>query len=196
MRLIVGLGNPGERYVRTRHNIGAAAVERAAQRWSISLRAAGEARCGQGCIGPVNVALALPLVWMNQSGEAVKALLDALVLPADQLVLVHDDLDLDLGRLRIRPDGGHGGHNGVRSVIETLGTDQFPRVKIGIGRPAPDVDPAEYVLTSFTPDESVLLEEILDHTVEALACLVVEGPERAMNRFNVRPEPGHEDSDG
>lgn len=188
MRLIVGLGNPGERYARTRHNIGACAVERAAQRWGVALRPVGEARCGRGGIGPVDVALAVPLAWMNQSGEAVKTLLEALALSTDQVVLVHDDLDLDLGRLRIRHGGGHGGHNGVRSVIETLGTDQFPRVKIGIGRPAPDVDPADYVLTSFTPDESVLLEEILDQTVEALAWLVVEGPERAMNRFNVRPK--------
>lgn len=190
MRLIVGLGNPGERYLRTRHNIGCLAVERAAVRWSVALRPAGPARWGRGRIGPceaaADVTLAVPLAWMNHSGPAVKALLDELGLGQADLVVVHDDLDLALGRLRIKRRGGAGGHNGVLSIIAALGSDEFCRLKLGIGRPAPGHDAADYVLSPFSPDECGQVESLLDQAGDALECLVAAGVAAAMNRFNVK----------
>ena len=193
MRVIVGLGNPGDRYTRTRHNVGARVLERASARWAIPLQPTASARLGTGRLGlpgnPVEVALAIPQDWMNQSGTAVAGLLARLGCVHQDLVVVHDDLDMELGRLRIKRDGGAGGHNGVLSILATLGTDQFSRLKIGIGRPAPGVDPADYVLEPFTQDETTAIDSAIDLAVDALACLVVEGPDAAMNRFHVREQP-------
>ena len=184
MRLIVGLGNPGEHYARTRHNIGFRVVERAAARWSVPLKPAGSASRGTGRLGQTEVTLAKTLAWMNESGPAVKILCGELALAPDALIVVHDDLDLPLGRLRIKRHGGAGGHNGIHSIIAALETDAFSRVKLGIGRPVPDVDPAEYVLSPFHPEENAIVDQVLDQTVLALECLIVEGVEAAMNRFN------------
>ncbi len=189
MRVIVGLGNPGDRYARTRHNVGARVLERASARWAIPLQPAASARLGTGRIGlpdnPVEVALAIPHSWMNQSGAAVAELLARLGCSPQDLVVVHDDLDMEPGRLRIKRDGGAGGHNGLLSILATLGTDQFSRLKVGIGRPAPGVDPADYVLEPFTQDETTVIETSVDQAVLALECLMVEGIDAAMNKFNV-----------
>jgi PTH1 family peptidyl-tRNA hydrolase len=191
LRLIVGLGNPGERYAPTRHNIGSQAVERAATRWSVTLKPAGPARQGSGTVrssGPsgshTDVTLAVPLAWMNESGPAVKALLDSLALVPDQVIVVHDDLDLPLGRLRIRRRGGPGGHNGILSIITALNTDEFCRLKLGVGRPPLGVDSADYVLAPFLSEERAEVERVVDQAVLALDCLVTEGTAAAMNRFN------------
>jgi len=182
--LIVGLGNPGGEYALTRHNIGVRVVERASARWSIPLSLREAVRRGSGQLGTVEVTLAAPLTWMNQSGPAVKGLLDALaLLPAD-LIVVHDDLDLPLGRLRIKRQGGAGGHNGILSLFTFLETDEFPRLKFGVGRPAPGQDPAEYVLSPFSAEELAAVEAAMDRAVEALHCMVVEGLDAAMNRYN------------
>jgi len=184
LRLIVGLGNPGGEYALTRHNIGVRVVERASARWSIPLSLREAVRRGSGQLGTVEVTLAAPLTWMNQSGPAVKGLLDALaLLPAD-LIVVHDDLDLPLGRLRIKRQGGAGGHNGILSLFTFLETDEFPRLKFGVGRPAPGQDPAEYVLSPFSAEELAAVEAAMDRAVEALHCMVVEGLDAAMNRYN------------
>ena len=121
---------------------------------------------------------------MNESGPAVKALCDELTLASDALIVVHDDLDLPLGRLRIKRNGGAGGHNGIFSIIAALETEAFSRLKLGIGRPVPDVDPAEYVLSPFHPEENAIVDQVLDQAVLALECLIAEGVEAAMNRFN------------
>lgn len=188
MRLIVGLGNPGERYARTRHNVGHQALDRAAVRWKVAFKPRRGARLGHGQIGPSDarqgVALAAPLAWMNQAGPAVKVLLEELALSAQDLIVVHDDLDLPLGRLRIKRRGGSGGHNGILSIISALETEAFCRLKLGIGRPGSGVEPADYVLSPFSPEEALRLDTVLDHTVQALECLVVEGIAVAMNRFN------------
>lgn len=184
MHLIVGLGNPGEHYARTRHNIGFRVVERAAARWSVPLKPAGPALRGSGRLGQAEVTLAKTLAWMNESGPAVKALCGELALASDALIVVHDDLDLPLGRLRIKRNGGAGGHNGIHSIIAALETDAFSRLKLGIGRPVPDVDPAEYVLSPFHPEENAIVDQVLDQAVLALECLIAEGVETAMNRFN------------
>jgi PTH1 family peptidyl-tRNA hydrolase len=195
LRLIVGLGNPGERYAVTRHNIGARLLERAAVRWSIDLRLKQSARSGRGRVGSADVVLYASLTWMNQTGPAVKALLAELALSPEDLVIVHDDLDLELGRLRIKRNGGSGGHNGILSILTALETNEFCRLKIGIGRPALGQDAEEYVLLPFGPEEITLLDESLDRAVLALECLVAEGVTVAMNRFNVRLQGEQEERD-
>lgn len=186
--MIVGLGNPGDRYALTRHNVGCRVLEKAAMHWSVLLRSVAGARRGAGCIGPVAVTLATPLTWMNQTGPAVKALLEELGLTPADLVVVHDDLDLEPGRLRVKRKGGAGGHNGILSILTVLGTDEFCRLKIGIGRPAPGQDAAEYVLSPFALEEAECVDASLERAVQALECLVTEGIEMAMNRFNVRKQ--------
>lgn len=186
MRLIVGLGNPGPAYALTRHNIGWRIVEQAAVQWAVTLTTGGGARQGAGRISSIPVRLALPLTWMNLTGAAIKELLLDLGLGIGDLIVVHDDLDLEIGHLRIRQRGGAGGHNGVQSVVTALETDEFCRVKVGIGRPLAGHDVVEYVLSPFAPSESISLEPTMIQAVEALECLVVEGPEHAMNRYNQR----------
>lgn len=186
MRLLVGLGNPGNAYAQTRHNVGMWVVERAAARWSIRLAKRGVAKRGSGRLGSELIELAGTLDWMNVTGPPLKGLLREYDLTVDDLILIHDDLDLEPGRLRIKQAGGHGGHNGIKSVIETLGTPQFVRVKIGIGRPAPGQDSADYVLEPFSKDEIDVLNPCLDRAVDALECLIHRGTAVAMNQFNVR----------
>lgn len=190
MRLIVGLGNPGTAYSQTRHNVGMWVVERAAARWSIRLAKWGTAQRGSGRLGSELIELAGTLDWMNVTGPPLKGLLREFNLTADDLVLIHDDLDLVPGRLRIKQAGGDGGHNGIKSVIEAIGTPQFVRLKIGIGRPAPHQDSADYVLEPFRKEELEILNPCLDRAVDALECLIHRGVAVAMNEFNVREKLG------
>lgn len=141
---------------------------------------------GSGRAGSRLVELAGPLDWMNLSGPPLKGLLRELGLTPDDLVVVHDDLDMEPGRLRIRQGGGSGGHNGIKSVIEALGTPQFVRLKIGIGRPAPRQDSADYVLERVTPEEMAVYEPCLERAVDALELLLNRDVATAMNQFNVR----------
>ncbi|MDF0645322.1 MAG: aminoacyl-tRNA hydrolase [Nitrospira sp.] len=186
MRLIVGLGNPGTSYAQTRHNAGIWVLERAATRWGIRLSRRGTAQRGSGRLGSELIELAGTLDFMNVTGPPLKGLLRQYRLTADDLLLIHDDLDLETGRLRIKRAGGHGGHNGIKSVVEALGTQEFVRIKIGIGRPAPRQDSADYVLEPVTREEMDVFEPCLERAVDALECLIHRGTEVAMNRFNVR----------
>ena len=186
MRLIVGLGNPGAAYAQTRHNVGMWVIERAAVRWSIRLAKRGMTHRGSGRLGSELLELAGTLDWMNITGPPLKGLLREYSLTPADLILVHDDLDLDLGRLRIKQAGGHGGHNGIRSVIDAVGTPQVVRIKIGIGRPAPRQDSADYVLQAFSREDIDVLNPCLDRAVDALECLIHRGVAVAMNEFNVR----------
>lgn len=186
MRLIVGLGNPGAAYAQTRHNVGMWVIERAAARWSIRLARRGTTHRGSGRLGSELFELAGTLDWMNITGPPLKGLLREYSLTAADLILVHDDLDLDLGHLRIKQAGGHGGHNGIRSVIDAVGTPQFVRIKIGIGRPAPRQDSADYVLQAFTRKDIDVLIPCLDRAVDALESVIHRGIAVAMNQFNVR----------
>jgi peptidyl-tRNA hydrolase, PTH1 family len=192
LRLIVGLGNPGEHYAHTRHNVGVMVLERAAARWKAKLSTTGRARQGWGRVGAVDVILAEPLAWMNQNGPVVKVLLDECGLSPHELIVVHDDVDLPVGRLRIRRNGGSGGHNGILSLLTTLDTNQFCRLKVGIGRPAPGEETADYVLSPFTPEEMIIIESALDRGALALECLLLEGVEVAMNRFHVQDKEGQD----
>ncbi len=165
-------------------------VERAAARWSIHLVRRGTAQRGSGRLGSELIELAGTLGFMNVTGPPLKGLLRELKLTVDDLILVHDDLDLEPGRLRIKQAGGHGGHNGIKSVVEALGTSNFVRLKIGIGRPAPRQDSADYVLEPVASEHMALFEPCLDRAVDALEYLVHRGVNAAMNQFNVREREG------
>lgn len=161
-------------------------IERAAARWSIPLSPRGTAQRGSGRLGSELIELAGLLDWMNLSGPPLKGLLREFKLTPDDLIVIHDDLDLEPGRMRIKLAGGHGGHNGIKSIVESLGTPQFVRLKIGIGRPAPGQDSADYVLSPVPSQERATWEPCLERAVDALECLIHRGPEVAMNQFNVR----------
>lgn len=186
MRLLVGLGNPGKAYAQTRHNAGVWVIERAAARWAIRLARRGTVQRGSGRLGSELIELASTIDFMNVTGPPLKGLLRDLRLATEDLILIHDDLDLEPGRLRIKQAGGHGGHNGIKSVIEALGTPQFVRLKIGVGRPAIRQDSADYVLETVINDEMEVFEPCLERAVDALECLIHRGVETAMNQFNVR----------
>lgn len=162
------------------------ALDRAADRWSMVWSRIEEGRLASGRLGLDEVLLATTLDWMNGTGPVVAALMRRYGTSPHDLVVVHDDLDLALGRIRIKRNGGSGGHNGVRSIITALETPQFCRVKIGIGQPTLAEAPADYVLSPFSPEELDKVTQVLDRAVSALECLMREGPEAAMNRFNLR----------
>ncbi len=193
IRLVVGLGNPGEPYAHNRHNVGYWTVNRLARRHGIEfdVRTASYF-LGEGVIAGHRVALAKPRTYMNRSGDAVWNLVKRLKLDGpSELLLVYDELDLPVGKVRIRTKGGPGGQKGVAHIIERLGTNEFPRVRIGIGRPVVDGQPtwdpdvvAAYVLSDPPPDERSLLDEAVARAVEAIEVAIAEGIEAAMNRFN------------
>ena len=183
--LIVGLGNPGARYDGTRHNVGQAAVRALADRHRIALDTIKhQARYGLGRIGAARACLVLPTTYMNLSGRAVAPIARFYQVPPERVVAVVDDMDLPLGRQRLRAGGGHGGHNGLRSLIELLGTPAFPRLRLGVGRPPAGWDPADYVLARFAPDEAAAAAALVDDAVVTLEDVVARGVEAAMNRAN------------
>ncbi len=167
MKLLVGLGNPGPRYYGTRHNVGFLVIDALAAAHRIALRKrTSTAQYGEGTIGVHRVVLAKPLTYMNLSGQAVAALsVYFSILPRD-LIVIHDDLDLVLGRLRLKTKGGDAGHYGVRSIIEHLGTGEFTRIRVGIGRPVRKEEVVPYVLSPFAPDELPLVEEVVQTAVK------------------------------
>jgi len=184
--LIVGLGNPGAAYAAHRHNIGFRVVEALARAHGIafSRRKGFKAYVGTGLIGGHPVVLAKPQTFMNLSGQAVSRLRREYQVPPEQILVVYDDLDLPLGRLRLRPEGGSGGHKGMRSIIDALGTQAFPRLRVGIDRPPQGLDPADYVLQPFSQAQKALVKEVVAQAVEAIECWQAEGILAAMDRFN------------
>ncbi|NKB81183.1 MAG: aminoacyl-tRNA hydrolase [Nitrospirales bacterium] len=184
MYAIVGLGNPGEAYEATRHNVGWKVIIQAARQWAIKLTEQGASLQGTGHLGTEPIVLGVPLTWMNQTGWAVKALLTQYDIETQYLIVVYDDLDLNVGRIRIKQRGGAGGHNGLRSILDALQTDEFSRLKIGISRPPVGDDVADYVLSAFTPAEIPIIADTTTRSVSALECLATRGPAEAMNLFN------------
>lgn len=183
--LIVGLGNPGRKYQQNRHNIGFMLVDRLAEAASVDLsRLRSKALFGKGQFGGETVMLAKPQTYMNNSGDSVNQLIRFYKIPLPHLLVVYDELDLPLGSLRLRPKGGAGGHNGMKSIIQYLGTD-FPRLRLGIGRPPGQMDPAAYVLRDFTKEELVLVDQLLGRAQEAVESFIKSGVELAMTRHNV-----------
>ncbi|HEX6737778.1 MAG TPA: aminoacyl-tRNA hydrolase [Vicinamibacteria bacterium] len=181
----MGLGNPGERYRRTRHNLGFMVVDELASRHARSRpREEGEALVLAAPLGGEEALLVKPLTFMNRSGVAVERLLvDHDGVPGD-LVVVVDDVALPLGEIRVRERGSHGGHNGLRSLIEVLGSEEFPRVRLGVGKGESPDDLAGYVLSDFPQEDVLVVQEAVGWAADAVACLIAEGPAAAMNRFN------------
>jgi len=185
MKLVVGLGNPGRKYASTRHNVGFMVIERLARELNVSVtKKMFNALVGQGLIDKEKIVLAMPQTYMNLSGQAVGPLLNWYKLDPSDLLVIYDDMDLPAGRLRIRPAGGSGGHKGMQSIIAALGTENFARVRIGIGRPETvDMETVDYVLSSPGPGE---MEEALQAAAGAVVCIVRDGLEKAMNTYNRR----------
>ncbi len=188
--LVVGLGNPGERYARNRHNVGFRCVRRLAAAHGLTFRRHGQARTASGTVAGRRLVLAMPQTFMNESGRAVAPLVRFHKLPLDHLLVVYDDLDLPPGSIRLRPGGGSGGHRGMLSIIQHLGSQDFPRLRIGIGRPPEGIDPADYVLQNFSAGEEATIEEGLERAVAAIEFWLTEGIEEAMSRYNWKPPEG------
>jgi len=189
VKVIVGLGNPGVHYEGTRHNIGFRVVDRLAEINHILISTKRfKSLYGTGWIDAERVILVKPMTFMNRSGEAVKKAIDFFQVGIEDLIVIHDDLDLPFGRLRFKRRGGDGGHQGVRSIIESLGKNTFLRLKVGIGRPPQGIDPTEYVLVPFDEIQQTHLEGILSRAAESLKVMLLEGIETAMNRYQKRVE--------
>lgn len=187
MKIIVGLGNPGPLYQWSRHNLGFLVLDNFSEKTHIPISSnCFHAIYGIGWINSEKVVLAKPMVFMNRSGTSVKKILEQLNAILSDLLIIHDDLDLPFGRIRFKRKGGDGGHQGVRSVINSLGDHHFLRMKIGIGRPPKEIDPADYVLSQFDEIEKSQLRDILDRAAEALKVFILEGIDLATNRFQKR----------
>jgi len=183
--MIVGLGNPGPAYRHTRHNFGFLAIDELSDALNIQVRRLKfKAMLGEGRFGDSKVVLVKPMTFMNESGRAVAPLMHFYKLPLSNLLVIHDDLDLPLGTLRLRPSGGTSGQRGMASIITQLGTQEFPRMRLGIGRPPGQMDPVDYVLKDFLPSEQDLLKIVLQTAVEACQTFITEGLTKTMNKYN------------
>jgi PTH1 family peptidyl-tRNA hydrolase len=182
---VVGLGNPGAEYSRTRHNVGYRVVEELVRRHGVRLpRQRYQSWTARTTVAGRLVLLVKPLTYMNQSGVAVQAAADALGLRAEDVWVIVDDFQLPLGTLRIRPRGSDGGHGGLKSIIERLRTQEFPRIRLGIGLPKGSVSDVEHVLGEFAPDERETVERLVHRAADAVEVALADGPEVAMSRFN------------
>ena len=188
MKLIVGLGNPGKAYINNRHNVGFQCLDHFASQYRIPIKErrlrlkALKAKYGMGEVAGTPVVLAKPRTYMNHSGAAVAQLVHRFGVPLDDLLVIYDDLDLPLGKLRIRQRGGAAGHKGVASIIASLASDQFPRIRVGIGHP--EGDEVAYVLSDFTAEEKDIVRETVAQVADALHCILAAGIKAAMNRYN------------
>jgi PTH1 family peptidyl-tRNA hydrolase len=187
--LIVGLGNPGREHAANRHNVGWHIADRfvASRGWRFGKKQS-DALVALGQIGDTRVIVAKPQTFMNLSGRSVQALARFYKVPPDRMLVIYDDLDLPFGTIRLREKGGAGGHNGMRSIVERLGSGDFPRLRIGIGRPPGRMDPAAFVLLNFDAVEQAEMNDILDRAAQAIETFVTEGIGAAMNNYNGSPE--------
>jgi len=183
MTIVYGLGNPGRQYQKTRHNIGFMVVDHLAHIWNISLKSAeADIVTGKGFVGRMPVMLVKPCTFMNRSGLPLRRL----GIGAESLLVIHDDMDIEFGTIRIKTGGGSGGHKGIKSIVEQIGSDSFLRIRCGIGRPSHDCDPSDYVLGRFSSgDQSILDAEIEMATDAAVLCVQGEVT-KAMNAYNRR----------
>ena len=183
--LIVGLGNPGPRYSQNRHNVGFMCLHQLAVEHGIAFRRRQKrARVASGMICGRSVLLALPQTFMNKSGESVADLVRFYKIEIDHVLVVYDDLDIPQGTIRFRPSGGTGGHRGMNSIVQRLGSRDFPRLRIGIGRPPGRMDPADYVLQDFSSREEPEIEDALNRAMAAIETWLTEGVEATMNQYN------------
>ncbi len=183
--LVVGLGNPGKKYDQTRHNIGFQVVDALAAAYVLKFDGKkAKTKYADGTIVGKRVLLVKPQTYMNASGNAVQGLLDFYQIPIENLLVVCDHLDIPLGVLRMRPKGGAGGQRGLRHIIQQIGTQDFARMRLGIGRPPGSMDPAAYVLRRFTAEEAILVQETVDRAIKAIEMWLQVGIDLAMNRYN------------
>ena len=182
--LLVGLGNPGSKYQHTRHNVGVMALEQMGSHLSFSAKKKFQARIAETSIQGKKVIFLLPDTYMNESGIAVAAAVSFYKVPINQIVVVHDEIDLDFATLRLKIGGGDNGHNGLRNIRLKLGSGDFVRVRVGVSRPTGFIDPADYVLSNFTKTEAAALPEVFDRVEKAISTLLTEGLEVAQSRFN------------
>lgn len=187
MKLIVGLGNPTAQYNGTRHNVGFSVIDELAEKYNISMDGKKhKAIYGKGVIEGQKVILAMPQTYMNLSGESVRELCDYYKVDPEDVIVIYDDINLDVGKLRIRKKGSAGGHNGMKNIIKHLGTEGFPRVRVGVGEKPKYMDLADYVLSRFNKDELDDIREGCTNACRAVAMILAEDVEAAMNVFNVR----------
>ncbi len=192
MKLIVGLGNPGRDYVNNRHNVGFKCLDAFAREHGIAIKQhEARSRTGTGEVDGVKVILAKPQTFMNNSGIAVAALMRQYKLSTEDIIVIYDDLDLPLGKIRIRAKGSSGGHKGMQSIIDHIGRQDFARIRVGIApaqseedSSAPEVDAVEHVLSDFTPEEKAVMKEVYPAVAAAIHCLLTEGIAAAMNKYN------------
>lgn len=185
MFLIVGLGNPGTEYAATRHNIGFDMVTYLSDKYGIALRSKeGKAIVGKGVIEGQKVMLVQPQTYMNLSGESVRALMDYYKLTTDEIVIIYDDISMPVGQVRIRPKGSAGGHNGIKSIIAHLGTQEFPRIKIGVGAKPENGDLVKHVLVRFSKEDDAKIRDVFALAEEGLLAILQEDVKTAMNAVN------------
>jgi PTH1 family peptidyl-tRNA hydrolase len=186
--LIVGLGNPGAQYRRSRHNVGVMAIERLAERNGIAIsRQQFFGRVGGGVIAGCRVLLLMPQTYMNLSGQAVQAAYQFHKLSPETVIVSHDDVDLELGRIQVKQGGGHGGHKGVESIMRSLGEADFLRVRMGVGRPLNYDNTSDHVLGNFQPDEEATVTRLIERAASAIEVLLQDGLNQAMTQFNAWP---------
>ena len=187
MYIIVGLGNPSKNYDGTRHNVGFEVIDRLSREYNISVDLKKhKAICGKGVIEGVKVILAKPQTFMNLSGESVRELVDYYKVESKDLIVIYDDISLEPGQLRIRAKGSAGGHNGIKNIIAHLGTQEFPRIKVGIGEKPKGWDLADYVLSRFQGEERETMDDAFSQAAEAVKVMVTEGMNEAMNKYNMK----------
>lgn len=185
MKIIIGLGNPTREYQATRHNIGFDAITRLCDDYSIRLDSKEhKALCGRGYIAGEKVILAQPQTFMNLSGESVRELVDYYKLTNEDIIVIYDDIHLDVGQLRVRKKGSAGGHNGIKNIIAQLGTEEFMRIRVGVGEKPEKWDLVDYVLGRFPKEEEPVIREALERVSKACECIITDGIEAAMNRYN------------
>lgn len=183
--LVVGLGNPGTSYVTTRHNAGFMVLDNLAEYLSIPVeKKKFNALFGRGLLEGSEIILAKPMAFMNLSGIPAQKILNYFKIPFEDMLVIHDDIDLAFGRLQIKENGGHGGHNGLKSIIETVGSGNFIRLRIGIGRSENNIDVANYVLGQFSTNEKKILDGITEKARDAVITTICKGTKKAMNIFN------------
>lgn len=185
MKLIVGLGNPGAKYAGTRHNAGFSVIDELAERYNIKVDTSKhKALIGKGIIKGEKVILAMPQTFMNLSGESVRAIMDFYKLTVEDLIVVYDDIDLDVGKLRIREKGSAGGHNGMKNIILHSGSQEFVRVRVGVGKKPEQMDLADYVLSRFGKNELPIMRQSCSRACDALEEIICDGAVAAMNKYN------------
>jgi len=191
MYLIVGLGNPGTKYAATRHNIGFDTITHLSDLYEIKLnKKEHKAVCGSGFINGQKVILAQPQTFMNLSGESVREFVDFYKIdPENELIVISDDIDLEPGNIRVRPKGSAGGHNGLKNIIAHLGTQNFTRIKVGVGAKEANRDLADHVLSRFDKETDEIIRDAIDRAAKAAVTIMDEGPEAAMNKFNQKVKP-------